>query len=66
MGEGAESALRVTGKLLFDPFCGVRPPENGPMAKGNGAKIRPVLDVLPVSWGDGAFFRAGGLSPGPA
>ncbi len=32
----------------------------------NGAKIRPVLDVLPVSRGDGAFFRAGGLSPGPA
>jgi hypothetical protein len=34
MGEGAESALRVKGELLFAPFCGVRPPENGPMAKG--------------------------------
>jgi hypothetical protein len=25
---------RVKGELLFDPFCGVRPPENGLMAKG--------------------------------
>ena len=31
---GAESALCVKGELLFDPFCGVRLPENGPIATG--------------------------------
>ena len=25
---------RVKGELLFDPFCGVRPTENGPIATG--------------------------------
>jgi hypothetical protein len=34
MGGGAESALRVKGELLFDPFCGVRLPENGTIATG--------------------------------
>ncbi len=30
----AALARRVKGELLFDPFCCVRPPENGLMAKG--------------------------------
>ena len=33
-GVGAESALCVKGELLFAPFYGVRPPENGTIATG--------------------------------
>ena len=34
MGEGAEAALRVKKKLLFDPVCDFRLPRNGPIAIG--------------------------------
>ena len=33
--EGKAALLRrIKGELIFDPICGVRPPENGLMAKG--------------------------------
>ena len=61
VGEGAALPRRGKGELPFEPFCGVRTPENGPMAKG-GLLLRLTALRRLHGW-DGPYATRAFLSP---